>query len=54
MVDQLDATWEALADGNKNITLTVGMQLPLSAPYMVALQTIYSIYPNFRAAYCLN
>lgn len=48
VADQPDAAWEALADGNKNITLSLEECCPPSTPCMDALKTIYSIYPpNF-------
>lgn len=54
MADQPDAAWEALADGNKNITLSPEECCPPSTPCMDALQTIYSFYPDFHthSAFC--
>lgn len=46
VADQPDAAWEALADGNKNITLSLEECCPPSTPCMEALKTIYSIYPQ--------
>lgn len=44
VADQPDAAWEALADGNKNITPSLEECCPPSTPCMDALKTIYSIY----------
>lgn len=45
-LDQPDAAWEALADGNTNITLSLEECRSPSTPCMDALKTIYSNYPK--------
>lgn len=52
VADQPDAAWEALADGNKNITLSLEECCSPSAPCMDALKTIYSIYPQISFSFC--
>jgi hypothetical protein len=47
VADEPDAAWEALADGNKNITLSLKEWLSPTTPCMDALMTIYSIYRHF-------
>lgn len=47
VADEPDAAWEALADGNKTITLSLKEWLSPTTPCMDALMTIYSVYQHF-------